>query len=56
MGGEIYGSCQSDAGLKTYRFTRLPPGPATTEVAAPVYEGVQVPVTLRSGRNRRAPV
>ena len=49
QGREIYGYYQSDAGLMTYRFHRLSPGRATLEVAAPSYQGMQVPVDLRKG-------
>ena len=49
-----------DRFLRTYNagageplvFTRLTPGPAVLEVAAPDYQPVKVPITLRRGRNR----
>jgi hypothetical protein len=48
----IVGYYQSDAGPRTYRFTRLEPGDATLRIEAPGYRDVSLPVTLKRGRNR----
>ncbi|MGA2973725.1 MAG: hypothetical protein ABSF77_00270 [Spirochaetia bacterium] len=53
QGREMYGYYQSDAGLMICRFHHLSPGRAVLEVAAPSYEGVQVPVILRKGAKNR---
>ena len=50
---EIFGFYQSDAGLLTYRFSRLKPGNATLQVAAQGYAPVSLPVSLRRGANRQ---
>jgi hypothetical protein len=49
----IVGFFQTDAGLKTYRFTRLSPGPTTLTIDAPGYRPVAVPLSLHRGVNRR---
>ncbi|MGO9309330.1 MAG: hypothetical protein ACLQDL_09950 [Spirochaetia bacterium] len=48
----IVGFFQSDAGLRPYEFTQLAPGQTTLEVAAPGYQEVRLPLTLRRGANR----
>jgi len=42
---------QKDGGLKTFRFTGLKPGDWKLRVSAPLYQPVEIPVTVKRGPN-----
>jgi hypothetical protein len=52
QGRAVVGYYQSDTGPKPYRFTHLSPGTSTLQIAAAGYQAVNLPVTLRRGRNQ----
>jgi hypothetical protein len=48
---EIRSFFQSDSGPREATFTRLKPGPAVLSVKAPYYAEIQLPLSLKPGRN-----